>query len=102
MNHDIYLDKVKNIIAELLKIDVVNIKEDTRFLEDLKMDSLHLVRLTMSIEYSFNIKQFPVDDYFTVKTVGQAVEQIEKALENQSLKTENLDPSAIDYDSPII
>jgi acyl carrier protein len=86
MNHDIYLDKVKNIIAEQLKIDVINIKEDTRFLEDLKMDSLHFVRLTMEIECSFNIKQFPADDNFTVKTVGEAIEQIEKALANQSLK----------------
>lgn len=82
MTRDIYLDKVKNIIAEQLKIDIADIQENTRFVEDLKMDSLHFVRLSMSIEHSFKIEKFPIDEAFAVKTVGQAVKQIEKALEN--------------------
>jgi acyl carrier protein len=84
MNRDIYLDKVKNIIAEQLKIDVATIQEDTRFVEDLQMDSLHFVRLSMAIEDSFKIERFPIDEDFAIKTVGQAIEQIEKALANQT------------------
>jgi acyl carrier protein len=84
MNRDIYLDKVKNIIAEQLKIDVATIQEDTRFVEDLQMDSLHFVRLSMAIEDSFKIERFPIDEDFAIKTVGQAINQIEKALANQT------------------
>jgi acyl carrier protein len=102
MSHESYLEKVKHIIAEQLKIDIENIKEDARLVEDLQMDSLHLVRLSMAIENLFNIDRFQVDEHFIVKTVGQAAYQIEQALANKILKTEISDPSAKDYDSPIL
>jgi acyl carrier protein len=44
------------------------------------MDFLHFVRLSMAIEQSFNVRIFLEDDTVEFKTVGQAVEQIEKAL----------------------
>jgi acyl carrier protein len=86
MERENLLDNVKNIIAQQLKIDIENIQEDTRFVDELRMDSLHFVRLSMVIEQSFNVRIFLEDDTVELKTVGQAVDQIEKALANQSLK----------------
>jgi acyl carrier protein len=96
MNRDVFLDKVKNIVSEQLKINIEDIGEETQFVADLKMDSLNFVVLNMMIEDSFNIKRFPEDATLELKTVGQAVDQIEKALENQSLKIETPDVSTGD------
>lgn len=87
MNRDIFLEKVKNIVSQQLKINIEDIGEDTEFVADLKIDSLNLVELIMVIEESFNVK-FPEDETLEIKTVRQAVDQIEKALANQSLKIE--------------
>lgn len=52
------LDKNKliNLIAETLGVKSENIKEDSRFIEDLGADSLDVTELMLSIEDQFNVK----------------------------------------------
>ena len=44
------LERVKEIIEEQLNLDNVEITEETRFKEDLDVDSLDLFELVMSFE----------------------------------------------------
>ena len=48
-------ERVKKVTAELLKIDIGKVQDDSRFVEDLGADSLDLVEMIMALEEAFNI-----------------------------------------------
>ena len=73
------LDKVKEIIIDKLGVEESNIKNESRFIEDLNADSLDTVELIMEFEEEFNI-EIPDDDAESLKTVGEAINYIDKAL----------------------
>ena len=74
------LEKLKKIICrELTNIKEEDIKEDTRFVEDLNADSLDVVQIVMGIEDEFGI-EIPEEASFQIKTVGEAHKAILKAL----------------------
>ena len=73
------LDKVKEIIIDKLGVEEGNIKNESRFIEDLNADSLDTVELIMEFEEEFNI-EIPDDDAESLKTVGEAINYIDKAL----------------------
>ena len=49
------LERVKEIIEEQLNLDNVEITEETRFKEDLDVDSLDLFELVMSFEEEYGV-----------------------------------------------
>ena len=69
-------EKLKEIIAEVLNVDVNEITKDTTFVDDLGADSLDLFQVIMEIEDAFNVK---VEDVENIKTVADAVSFIESA-----------------------
>ena len=71
-------DKIKNIISEVLSIDD-GITEETTFVDDLGADSLDIFQIIMAIEEEFEI-EIPTEEAEKITTVGDAVEQIKKAL----------------------
>ena len=73
------LEKIKAIIAEVLNIDADSITEDTTFVDDLGADSLDIFQIIMAIEEEFEI-EIPTEEAEKITTVGDAVEQIKKAL----------------------
>ena len=73
------LDKVKEIIIDKLGVEDSSIKNESRFIEDLNADSLDTVELIMEFEEEFNI-EIPDDDAESLKTVGEAINYIDKAL----------------------
>ena len=73
------LDKVKEIIIDKLGVEEGSIKKESRFIEDLNADSLDTVELIMEFEEEFNI-EIPDDDAESLKTVGEAINYIDKAL----------------------
>ena len=73
------LDKVKEIIIDKLGVQEASIKNESRFIEDLNADSLDTVELIMEFEEEFNI-EIPDDDAESLKTVGEAINYIDKAL----------------------
>ena len=73
------LDKVKEIIIDKLGVEEGSIKNESRFIEDLNADSLDTVELIMEFEEEFNI-EIPDDDAESLKTVGEAINYIDKAL----------------------
>jgi len=70
------MEEVSKCVAEELNIDVSEIKEASRFVEDLGADSLDQVELIMKLEEKFEI-EIPEGDAEKIKTVGDAVSYIE-------------------------
>ncbi len=70
------LKKVTEVIVEVLKIDEKDVKEDVRFVEDLKADSMDQFFLIDGFCEKFDIN-INDEDARTIKTVGDAVKYID-------------------------
>lgn len=68
-------EKVIGIVSEQLGVAKDEIKSESKFVDDLKADSLDVVELVMEFEDEFEIT-IPDDDYDKIKTVGDAVKYI--------------------------
>lgn len=73
------LEKVKAILSEQFDVEEDTITADTSIAEDLGADSLDVVDLLMSLEDEFEI-EVPDEEIENIKTVGELVKYIEKAL----------------------
>ena len=74
-------EKLKEIIAEVLNVDVNEITKDTTFVDDLGADSLDVFQIIMGLEEEFDI-EIENEDAEKIVTVGDAVVQIKNALNN--------------------
>ncbi|MBQ7076793.1 MAG: acyl carrier protein [Lachnospiraceae bacterium] len=72
-------EHLKEIISEVMGVDAKDITMDTTFIDDLGADSLDVYQIIMGIESEFDI-EISDDIAPTIKTVGDAVEQIRKAI----------------------
>jgi acyl carrier protein len=70
------MDEVKVVIADVLKIDVKEIKPETRFVEDLKADSMDQFFLIDGFCEKFNLT-INDEDARQIKTVNDAVSYID-------------------------
>lgn len=71
--------KVLEIIAEQLSVDVGVLNVDTVF-ADLGADSLDLFQIISALEEEFDM-EFENDDAENIKTIGDAIEHIQKVVE---------------------
>ena len=71
--------RVKEVTARTLKVDVARILHDARFVEDLGAESIQSVELVAAFEEEFDI-EMDEEEALDVKTVGKAIEFIEKTL----------------------
>jgi acyl carrier protein len=69
-------EKVKEVIIDVLKIDGENIESDTRFIEDLKADSMDQFFLIDGFCEKFDIT-ISDEDARDIQTVEDAVEYID-------------------------
>jgi len=74
-------EKIQEIIADVLNIDVYEIKMDSRFVDDLGADSLDIFQIIMGIEETFDI-EINNADIDKIVTVADAVEQIRLTANN--------------------
>ena len=72
-------EKIQEIIADVLNIDIQEIKPDSKFVDDLGADSLDVFQIVMGIEEEFDI-EIPTEAAEKIVSVGDAVEQIKNAL----------------------
>ena len=70
------LEDVKEVVAEQLNVNPDEIKEDSKFVEDLGADSLDVVELVMALEEKFDI-EIPDADAEKIATVGDAIKYVE-------------------------
>ena len=76
------LEKLQEIIAEVLKSDPNEITMDTKFVDDLGADSLDVFQIIMGIEDQFDI-EIPNEAAESIVTVSDAVDRIKEALNNK-------------------
>ena len=65
-------DRVKEVIAKELEVEVKQLTPDAKFIEDLGADSLDIVELVMALEEEFGI-DIPDEEADKLKTVGDAM-----------------------------
>lgn len=64
--------KVRELIADRLKLDIEQVQPASKFIEDLGADSLDIVEMIMQMEEDFGIT-IPDEDAEKIKTVGDAI-----------------------------
>jgi len=70
-------ERVKDIIVKQLGVKPEEVTIDASFTDDLGADSLDLVEVVMALEEEFGA-QIPDEDAEKIKTVGDAVNYIDK------------------------
>ena len=70
-------DKVKEIIAKELEVDIKQLTSEAKFIEDLGADSLDIVELVMALEEEFGV-DIPDEDADKLKTVGDAMKYLQE------------------------
>ena len=75
-------EKLRDIIVEELNVDETEVTMESTFIDDLGADSLDVFQIIMGIEEEFDI-EIPNEEAEKIVTVGDAVEQIKKAVSEQ-------------------
>ena len=75
-------EKLRDIIVEVLNVDENEVTMESTFIDDLGADSLDVFQIIMGIEEEFDI-EIPNEEAEKIVTVGDAVEQIKKAISEQ-------------------
>lgn len=70
-------DRVKEIIAKELEVEVKQLTGEAKFIEDLGADSLDIVELVMALEEEFGL-DIPDEDADKLKTVGDAMNYLKQ------------------------
>lgn len=70
-------DRVREIIAKELEVDVKQLAPEAKFIEDLGADSLDIVELVMALEEEFGL-DIPDEDADKMKTVGDAMKYLQE------------------------
>ena len=65
-------DRVKEIIAKELEVEVKQLVPEAKFIEDLGADSLDIVELVMALAEEFGL-EIPDEEADKLKTVGDAM-----------------------------
>ena len=74
------LEKLQNIIADVLNVDASEVTMNTTFTVDLGADSLDVFQILMGVEETFDI-EIDQEEAEKIVSVADAVEAIKKAIE---------------------
>lgn len=74
------LEKLQQIIAEVLNVDVSEVMPGTTFTEDLGADSLDLYQIILGVEDAFDI-EIPQEEAEKIVTVADAIDLIQRVVE---------------------
>lgn len=69
------LEKIKEMVADQLNVDVAEITAATSFKEDLGADSLDLFELVMALEEEYEI-EIPSEELEKITTVGAVMDYL--------------------------
>jgi acyl carrier protein len=70
-------DKIRQIVADQLGVDVDEVTPEASFVDDLGADSLDTVELVMALEEEFGL-EIPDEDAEKISTVDDAIKYIEE------------------------
>ena len=72
-------ERVKQVIAKQLNVDISDVKDEARFIEDLGAESMQSLELIAAFEEEFDMS-LDEDEAGKVKNVGEAVKFFEAML----------------------
>jgi acyl carrier protein len=75
-------ERVRKVTAQLLKVDIGEVKPESHFVRDLGAESIQSIELVAAFEEEFDI-EMDQDEALSVQTVGEAVRYIEEVIEEQ-------------------
>jgi len=75
MSDDITFERLRDIIADTLKVDKEKVVLEASFTDDLKADSLDLVELIMAFEDNYGV-EIPDEAAQQIRTVALALEYV--------------------------
>ncbi len=70
-------ERIKEIIADQLGVEVEKVTPEAKFIEDLGADSLDVVELIMAFEEEFGI-EIPDEDAEKIQTVGDVINYLKE------------------------
>lgn len=73
------LQRVKEVVARTLKVDLPRVIDEARFVEDLGAQSIQSIELIAAFEEEFDV-EIDEEEAVAVKTVGTAAEYIQNLL----------------------
>ncbi|MBO8141882.1 MAG: acyl carrier protein [Firmicutes bacterium] len=76
------LERVREIVAERLGVEVDEVRPQSSFVDDLGADSLDVVELVMALEEAFDL-EIPDEDVEQISTVEDAVRYIRERKEGK-------------------
>lgn len=74
------LEKLQQIIAEVLNVDASEVMPGATFTEDLGADSLDLYQIILGVEDAFDI-EIPQEEAEKIVTVADAIDLIQRVVE---------------------
>lgn len=74
------LEKLQQIIAEVLNVDASEVMPGTTFTEDLGADSLDLYQIILGVEDAFDI-EIPQEEAEKIVTVADGIDLIQRVVE---------------------
>ena len=80
MTRDEVFVQIRAHLVEELEVDPGRIQDGTRFKEDLRADSLHLVELVVELEDNYGVR-IPDEDAARLATVGQSADYVASRME---------------------
>jgi len=63
------LNRIKELVAEQLSVEVTELTQETSLKDDLNADSLDLFQIIMSLEEEYGI-EIPTEDTESIHTIG--------------------------------
>ncbi|MGI6511951.1 acyl carrier protein [Catenisphaera adipataccumulans] len=75
------LEKIKEVMAEAINVDPADVVPEARLAEDLDIDSLAAVELSLELEQEFDIR-IEDEELAELKTVQDILDLIEKKQNN--------------------
>lgn len=71
------LERIKEIVAEALNVELDTLTAETSFKDDLGADSLDLFEMVMTFEDEFSV-EIPAEDLEQIVTIGDVVKYLEE------------------------
>jgi acyl carrier protein len=79
----ITVDKLRELVATVLEIDIAQVTEDALFYEDLEVDSLHKTEISALVKREFDARIDP-EDWAALNTITDVL----KALRDKGVVTD--------------
>jgi acyl carrier protein len=78
------LDEIRMIVAEVLRVDPLEVREESRIAVELGADSLDLYQIMMKVEQRYRI-HVSERDFYRLYTIGDIIRLIKKHGREQTI-----------------